>query len=682
MGSRRAEWQLPSLRFRPLSFVDYAQSNTERPKSAEGAKANSTTEIVSPTPERPVSSQSRRRFSKILGIKEGNHSIASTVPRSCNKLKIAILNRVVESPESTGPARFPIPPYSPRRSIIEEGTDEDDIDEGGHYDTNSSQTTGNAKSTVESLLDNHIPCLGLQREVFNDSPGAEDDHKNQAESLKASGTESTVKLSAHEKRHWHERPRPKTASSACQSTLASPERELLIPNKLFSNKIYPIASSGSARPTSTHSMPCISDTASPERTGNRPSTGWYTLASTSQLLSSPPTRLGFETSFGKSLQEQSANARNYKVRRQSGVTLSPSSSSCRSQNLNETYDCDEGAAPRKRRRNEYLAGKASERRKIRLRLKLKRNSTSQGQLANRETSSGSQSTLPAASGQTNVGEVVPQEHSRDMRQLVELPAHGLRTHTPVTIDQASEGGIATIHSQTTSGTPEIPHRWSSIVAIAPEVVRPSMEIHRLTSIRTARSHQSNASLAEPINSTRLSAQIPRLGNQTSHVAAADLAPSLSALNLDMSVRYPHMTARPRPVLRETRSFFSDDSSAIHQQRGSLRDRFHFHNFRSVLPSSPRATMMSDGDDMTPRSNVFKPRQSRQTRGHNGEEEERDLYGTVGMTDFAYRKRKVIERLKDWWNKHCIQKRLGLKRKKSSKNMAKREADHGLGGGMI
>jgi hypothetical protein len=88
-------------------------------------------------------------------------------------------------------------------------------------------------------------------------------------------------------------------------------------------------------------------------------------------------------------------------------------------------------------------------------------------------------------------------------------------------------------------------------------------------------------------------------------------------------------------------------------------------------------MIGDGTNTTPKGNVAESRQQRQNRGGRGGEEERELYGTVGMTDFAYCKRKMIERLKDWWERHSMQRKLGLKRKKSSKNINTSEVGHGL-----
>ena len=673
--AKRPNWQLPSLKFRPLSFLDYAQSNTERRKSAEGVRTISTPEIISPTPGRPVSSQSRRRFNKILGIEEDHYRIASAIPWSYNSLNFAKLKRVLELQQSTYPARLSIPPYSPRRSTIEEGPAEHDVDDGGRHDTASGQAMSNARSSVESLLDKHIQCLGLQPESFNDGLGAEDDHKNGAEPLSASETEVTMQFPRNEKQYFHEKPRPRTASSARRSKFASPERVLLVPKQLSSKYLHSTVPPGRSRPTTSQSLPCTSGTASSDRAAIRPSNRGQALASTGQLFSSPLTCPGFEATFGKNLREQYPDVSRYKVRRRSGVTLSPTASTHQLQEPTDMDNCDDNGILQKTLRSKYLVGQASERRTRRVRLKLKRTSISQGQLGDCKISSSSLATFHNASGNFNVGEEVAKAPSQDMRQSVEMPRRHPGTHTLATMDRPSECGLATLQVQKTTGLPDIPQRSSSRVAVAPDVIRQSMVTSRLASIRTARSHRSKASLAEPVNSTRLSAQIPRHDDQAPGLAAPDLAPSLSSLNLDMSVRYPDVMAGPRPVLRGTRSFFSDDSSAIHRVTGSLRNRFHLHNLRSAFPSSPRPRRISDGANVTLRSSASQPHQSRQIRGHSGEEEERDLYGTVGMTDFAYRKRKVVEKLKDWWKKHSVQMKLGLKKKKSHKNIAKREGSH-------
>ena len=39
---------------------------------------------------------------------------------------------------------------------------------------------------------------------------------------------------------------------------------------------------------------------------------------------------------------------------------------------------------------------------------------------------------------------------------------------------------------------------------------------------------------------------------------------------------------------------------------------------------------------------------------------------VPMSDFAYRKRKVIEKIKGWWRRQCVPKRLASKRRRGER----------------
>ena len=101
------------------------------------------------------------------------------------------------------------------------------------------------------------------------------------------------------------------------------------------------------------------------------------------------------------------------------------------------------------------------------------------------------------------------------------------------------------------------------------------------SIKTIRSHRSNASIVEPINRTCLSALAP-------HLSTRDLGPPITTMSLNMNFAFPPATATAVPGLRATQSFFSDESSAIQNPRSSFRRRFNLPSLRNALPSSPRA----------------------------------------------------------------------------------------------
>lgn len=195
-----------------------------------------------------------------------------------------------------------------------------------------------------------------------------------------------------------------------------------------------------------------------------------------------------------------------------------------------------------------------------MRLKLKRSSTSQGKLGNTKISK-TQATFHIAPSDDDVDELVLEEHPRDVKQPTELPVHETRAQALATADEASDCGTAPVHVLMTIGSPGISYRWSSIIAVAPDVVQPITDVHRLASTRPVRSFRSHASRSEPINSTRLGIQISRLTSRAPRLVAPDLASSLSLFDLDMSVRHSDILSNPRPALHENRSRFSGDSSA-------------------------------------------------------------------------------------------------------------------------
>ena len=716
-------WQLPSLRFRPLSFINCVQVTSDRPRSAEGTIHKATVEIVSPTPERPVSSQSRKQFSKILGLEDEQCSSILTIFRSYNSLNFGKLRRVAEVPESNYPNRLSIPPFSPRRSTIQEGKEESGpYNECTNQDERSSQAASNEQSTVELLLDMHIECLGLQPDEPEAVSKTKTERDDKSYDRSTNSTKIIIKpLEIPPTRECSAETRLKTlrlstVSSTNQSTIASPERELLVPNKLSSNRVYSMARSGDSRLTSVHSLPCLSASTITDRTPGRPSTGWHTLISTTHLLSSPSVSNTFQPNEWSLAHKKPLATQKFKVRRCSGLSLSSSSASYESQTTENLYDWDAEAVPPRRLRNRIWAVQASKRRNQRVKLKVKRNSSSQGSLSVPKVS------LPADTSQTppalsQINHHNSQEEPCYHQRHVDIDSREVLKNDR--LDLASDTETAAILCQNPKRLIDINHPWSSILAIDPEVDLQSANICRKISVRTVRSHGSNACLADPTDSTRPSIRIPQLNDQVEQIntqvhgsnssdppasdpnapdlaaqgltkpdaaapnlAAPGLSPSLSALHLDMSVRYPNVFGNAtRPVLRGTRSFFSDDSSAVVQQRGSFRKRLHLHSLRDMLPTSPRATAVCDSAATTPKSSTFKPQQSRVTRGTESHEQERDLYGTVGMSDFAYRKRRIVERLKDWWKRHSMQRKLGLNRKKSNKSVSIKSASRGLGHGL-
>lgn len=146
--------------------------------------------------------------------------------------------------------------------------------------------------------------------------------------------------------------------------------------------------------------------------------------------------------------------------------------------------------------------------------------------------------------------------------------------------------------------------------------------------------------SDPVNNSRIGSRHLR--------RPADI--HISSSNKNLSVR---LTSGRLPVT-EAQSFFSDDSSHI-RHRGSIRKRLS--DLRSRLPAqkSPSMDNATPRSRATSRSTAGRPRTSERTAEHVDD-------GTVGMSNFEYSKRRVIERLKDWWRRHSFQRRLRLHKK--------------------
>ena len=158
-------WHVPSLQFRPSSFSTFSQVHSDRPRILGGKLSSESSTILSPTPERPVSSQSTRdRFSKILGIEDDSFSAsASSVNISWKKDQAHLAANSGSAAGNDQSFRGTFPPIRERDSSGEASMSEQRSDD--EHEKRSSARTDRFKSTVESLLDKHIESLGLKPEV-------------------------------------------------------------------------------------------------------------------------------------------------------------------------------------------------------------------------------------------------------------------------------------------------------------------------------------------------------------------------------------------------------------------------------------------------------------------------------------------------------------------------------------
>jgi hypothetical protein len=647
LDHRPADWQLPSLTFRPLSFLQNRHESADRPRSSGGVAPSELPEIICPTPQRPMSSQSRRRFSKIFGVEEDAstkfHSFTNR-SRSYSSLRFGQLRQVLETSEIIPPEKYSIPPFSPRNSTIAESQRDSESNVG-----NSDQEIGSRceKSTVESLLDKHIECLGLRPEFDSESvaSGSPEANSRRSPTVSSGKDESTVRIVVVPESRA--RPRARTLNSGNPS-------EIPVPKPLFQPD-------GARRPklTGAHSTPCVSKM-SLGQSSARPSLGWNTLPSTSNLY---PDRSIIQqcASVGLGHTECKENSREESMPQDTKGPAtrraSPSTSGRRSADSDELYNWDDNVPIRQSSRQNLLNRQISQRRKARMRLKLRRNSKSLGKISPSEPSSAQASFHTArAPSQDHVDIAEPSS-----KQVL---APGVDSEAVAGIGIPERGAQRSSTKQSSNPLPpakpvKVPQRHSSVIATATQSVKHSIDIARKMSVRTIRSHHSKTSVVDPLNSTRLGAQAP-------HLASPDLGPPLTSTSLNMNFAFPQASVSTRPALRPTQSFFSDDSSAVQHARSSLRKKLNLPSLRSVLPSSPRthSTATTPARKTETANSRTRLHQSCQMQGLKKEDEERDMYGTVGMSEFAYCRRRMLERVKGWWRRHALQGKLALRRRKA------------------
>lgn len=562
--------------------------------------------------------------------------------RSYQSLNAGRLKSVQESSESIFHAKYSIPPYSPRNSMIAQSP-KDYISIVGSAD--QEQESGCEKSSVESLLDRHMECLGLQtgtraepieehKELGNDA--------TQASTISTSKEESTVQFNS--KRSPQYRLRAEAISLAAASNASSTERHRLMSQGLFSPDALKEPLLAAPQPS-----PCVSDP-SFQKSSGRPSSGWNTLTSISNLSSENQTlSTGVVRSFWPN---DSSVLPDIEIQQVSTTPLSPSVSSCWSDDSEDLYNWNEDALTRQRSRQRLLERQISQRRKTRMRLKLKRNSQSQAKIC--------ASGLSSAHESFHAAKVPSPDRVSVLKKSSQQNAVVTESHDTAKMENGSVRTAQSIpaplapKSHKPSALPDIPNRRTSVVAIAAQKMKQGVDMARKMSVGTMRSRYSNASMVEPLNSTRLSAMAP-------HLAAPDLGPPLTSISLNVNFAFPQAAVTAPPGLRATQSFFSDDSSRVRNPRASLRKRFNLPSLRSVLPS-PSSSFVCPDPGRNGEAAHPKLYQSCQTYGLRQEDDECDLNGTVGMSEFAYCRRRMLERVKGWWKRHTVQTKFGLKRR--------------------
>lgn len=631
------EWELPSLEFRPLSFEAYASEARGRPKTSGDAQEKSATQILSPMPERPMSSQSRKRFSRIFDLQE---SFVAEETNAISEIKtFARLSAVTEQPDlQSVKAASTIPTGSEHnsQSTVGEFSDQqlDYTNVSGHEgNASTGDITIHDKSTVESLLDHHIECLGLGGEP--DSPLT----FNEAGASKASREAKTPTIPSKVTSNPTLRP---TTSGSCQpSSLTSSERRRLMPRRLFASMDASMAHQ-SILQENVQTFDKELSSAMTSRPSGLLSFGWQTLPSTSELASTQSATKISLTSGDLADIDSDLPLNKFKIRRISDMTASTAESSKQLHNLSIKLSPSRPSPTNPRSKSNLVTKQdCHRRRRARILLKAKRKSACLDPIVTDDRKS--QEPVDA----------VPE----DEWETTESPEDiSMKSPVPGYAELSGESVIAqpptTIPSESVLLSSSAPKRWTNMLAVMPEPVKKSIEIVRKASIRTVRSHRSNTSITHPLNSTRMSSQLPRSGS-VPQLAPPEFGPPLTSSNLDLTLRLPGLLPGTRPPLRQAQSFFSDNSSAQHSKH-IMRKRFDLHSLRSGLTGSS-GILGTRGSTAQHTEVKFNP--SIHVNNQRSFDNSQSFLGdTVPVTDFAFKKRKVLDRFKDWWERHACKKR--------------------------
>lgn len=511
------------------------------------------------------------------------------------------------------------------------------------------------KSTVESLLDRHIECLGLDESY---SPFETDEgHVTTVMNVPERSTRSTFGLTSFPPSATSQaRVRPSTSSSQQHTSLASSERRRLMPRRLFASMDARLPPGTLLGDLSTP-VSLISSTTS---RNHLRSSGWQTLPSTVGHTSEELAKSGSLTSGDLGDLDSDPPPRRFKVNRRSGLTISPSMPSELSRVTEVDSDTGDKDFSHRRSKSDLLARQVShQRRRMRILLKTQHKFAITDQVTPIKEASHASEDVAEATG--------PDESWTTEESNIESPmvspvfGYAELSAESMTANPATETTLPSVLMSSS-----YPTRWASVMAAMPQPVKKGIELVRKASARTVGSHKSNISIIAPMNSTRHNTNMPHISS-VPQLAAPEFGPPLTSSELNLALRFPGLPPPIRPPLHKVQSFLSDNSSSL-LPSSAHKKRFDIHSLRSGVTKSSGVLRHRHQPQIHSHSEGLRPSQSWQLKGQKSFEHPQSSGGdTIAMSDFQYRKRKVLERLKDWWKRQCMQRTLAIIKKKHGNN---------------
>lgn len=630
----KKDFSLPALSFRPLS-LDLSNS---RPSTAPGSPNRPSFPILSPTPERPASSQSRERFSKILDIDQDPP--ARVASRSGSVIKNTIATKLETVTEAVSPSKTPKTIRTNTFTPSGIGHQNDTARASRRVDEDELRTSyivSNDPSTVDSLLDKHIECLGLgldgqpisETDVENSqSCGSDVDTIHGSSYFVHPSTEGLVKLDIHSRSTTHE---------DCEHD------QQLVPRKLFASLNEHVTDA----PTINSGLEL--STSYSRDTATLPSFGWQPLTSQSQLdvlaNTSRPTILSGEYADV----ELSRTTQPLQGQSSPNPVCNPTVTSYK---LGEERVVPQQPKARRAASEEVSRSTSKQRRKMKIHLRSPSEVRPQTTNAATVTKTLSEKEVLANAGLSRVpvstidgfAEMIGDSVFNSQQSLRDVEKHDEESRAPLS------------------------SKWSNIVAAMPLPGKTIPKVPRKSSVSTMRSIQSTRSITKPENSSRITvsrvehevkaqSSVPQLG-------LLDLGPSIRPSQFGLDTSFALQSPRLQPSMPDTH-FSLPDSLPGGTQRGS-RTRWRLHSLRHILPKSPRATMSfkPPQDGRYPVSgidHILKSRPSYQ-----------DQYCTPATAStIACQKQRLKDRMRVWWSRQCLPQRFMAGREKMSETISSR-----------
>lgn len=615
-----------TFEFRPLSIgISESGGRSTSPVST----CRKASEVVSPRPERPTSSESRKRFTKILDI---DRTPVSDVRGKTRLSTCDVASRPGPVDEMSSHTKSPA---GQQTDIVSNGqSNKDDSYRLPESYPRWSGVTSMGTSTVDSILEKHIECLGLRPEQESQSQCSASSH---CENRDHDVMEPQPKMVANEDSVLQSNISSGSMPSSMHrpTSLSSATQKKLMPPRLFAGLKTPnlvLATTDSQ----AQSLLTWTDTRA------RPSYGWLSLQSSSRL--NVDIAVNRQTLLsGEYADIESLTNTNFVKRRHSSphLRLLPSVN-----DLTVTPPGGVDGVPSCHRWNSDRVSRQTSKRRRKLKVHLK---TPARRLS-----------TPTSDEWTSTDEHIQDGESH----LHHLGMTGVRFSTVDGFAELSGDSALMSHRSLNSVCNRLEKKpsesWSKIVSAMPVPPQRGVALKKAASISTIESQRLRPSIVDPVNNSRLSSQ-----RQSHEIRACSSVPRLARLDLGPSMRVSQFDliaeCRARSPTRKPSSFAEplgllEGSPSKHK---CLREKRHrrqrFHSLRQMMPVSMRGfASLAPANDALGHPVIVS--RSCSARSPAADFQETLFPETVAMSDFTYRKHKLLEKFRKWYNRCCLGRR--------------------------